>query len=51
MSSLSRLSESGQFVDHRFGHVGNHGESAGHVAVERAVADGHLRFVAGAEQQ
>ena len=45
------ISQIGQFVDHRFRHVGNYGEAAGHVAVERAVADGHLGFVAGAEHQ
>ena len=38
-------------VDHRLRHVGDHGEAAGHVAVERAVADRQLRLVAGRQQQ
>ena len=35
-----------QRVDERLGHVLEHGEASGHVAVEGAVADGHLALVA-----
>ena len=37
--------------DERFGHVFNEGESAAHVAVHGAVADGHFGFVAGGQHE
>src|SRR5579859_6543179 len=39
----------GELVDHELGNIGNDGEAAGHVAVQRAVAHGDFGFVAGAE--
>ena len=39
----------GQLVDHQFGNVGEHRQTAGHVAVQRAVADRQFGFVSGAE--
>src|SRR5258705_182446 len=39
----------GKPVNHELGHVGDDGEPAGHVAIQRAIADGDFRFVAGAE--
>jgi len=37
-------------VDHGLGHVRDHGETTGHVSIDRAVAHGQLRLVAGGEQ-
>ncbi len=37
----------GQLIDHHFGHIGNEGHAAGHVAVDRAITDGQFAFVAG----
>src|ERR1700722_2835297 len=41
--------EIGEGVDHGFGDVGDYGEAAGHVSVQRAVAHRHFGFVSGAE--
>ena len=41
----------GEGVDLRLEDVGDDGEAAAHVAVERAIADGDLALVAGGEQQ
>ncbi len=38
-----------EVVNHELRNIRNDGETTGHVAVERAVADGIFRFVAGAE--
>ena len=38
-------------VDQRFVNVLDHGKTAGHVAVQGAVANGHFRFVAGGQHQ
>ena len=38
MISRSRINPVGQPVDHRLGHVADHGQTAAHVAVERAIA-------------
>ncbi len=45
-----RVDVPGKFVDHRFGNVGNHGEPAAHVAIERAIAGGDFAFVSGGEE-
>ena len=37
----------GELVNHGLGHIGEQGESAGHVAVNGAVTDGHFALVAG----
>ena len=41
----------GEGVDLRLEHIGDDREAAAHVAVERAVTDGHFALVAGGEEQ
>ena len=38
-------------VHHRLGHVGDHRQATGHIAVQRAVAHRDLAFVARAQHQ
>ncbi len=45
------IDEIGELVDHKFWNVGDDGEAASHIAIESAIADSHLRFIAGAEKQ
>ena len=40
-----------QPIDHRLRHVADHGQTAAHVAVKRAIADRDFAFVSGGEQE
>jgi hypothetical protein len=51
MTSRSRLIQSGERVDLSLEDVADHGESAAHVAVKGAVADGDFALVPGGQQQ
>ena len=51
MISLSRVDPARELVNHRLRHIADHGEAAGHVAVNCAIADRELAFVAGGENK
>ena len=45
------IDELGQVIDHGLRQIGNDAQAAAHVTVEGAIADRHLAFIAGGEQQ
>ena len=50
ISPAPRIDPARELVNHRFRHVADDGEAAGHVAVNRAIADREFALVSGGEE-